>query len=69
MPYAGYHLAYPELVNSHLFLPPVNHIRPVEDHSEARDGVEVGDGVGECQEKDYNQESLFYISKDIQGAY
>ena len=61
MPYAGYHLACPEVVNSHLLLLPANHIRRVEDHSE------LGDGVGECQEEDYNQESLFYSSEDIQG--
>ena len=67
MPYTGHHLAYPELVNSHLFLLPANHIRPVEDHSEPGDEVELGDGVGECQEEHYNQESLFYSSEDIQG--
>jgi hypothetical protein len=47
MPYAGHHLACPELVNSHLLLLlPASHLRPVEDHNEPGDGVEVGDGVG-----------------------
>ena len=69
MPYAVYHLACPELVNSHLLLLPANHIRPVEDHSEPGDGVELGDDMGECQEEDYNQESLFHSSEDIQGPH
>ena len=67
MPYTGYRLAYPGLVNSHILLLPANHIRPVEDHNEPGDGVE--DGLGECQEEDYNQESLFYNSEDIRGPY
>jgi hypothetical protein len=25
--------------------------------------------VGECQEEDYNQESLFYNSEDIRGSH
>ena len=41
----------------------------MEDHSERGDGVELGDGVSECQEEDYNQESLFYSSEDIQGLH
>jgi hypothetical protein len=57
----------PGLVNSHILLLPANHIRPVEDHNEPGDGVE--DGVGECQEEDYSQESLFYNSEDIRGPY
>jgi hypothetical protein len=69
MPYAGYHLACLELVNSLLLLFPANHIRPVEDHSEPGDGVELGDGMGKFQEEDYNQESLFYSSEDIQGPH
>jgi len=31
--------------------------------------VELGDGVGDCQEEDYNQESLFYSFEDIQGPH
>jgi hypothetical protein len=73
MPYTGYRLAYPGLVNSHILLLPANHIRPVEDHNEPGDGVELGDGVedgvGECQEEGYNQESPFYNSEDIRGPY
>jgi hypothetical protein len=71
MPYTGYRLAYPRLVNSLLL--PANHIQPVEDHNEPEDGVELGDGVedgvGECQEEGYNQESLFYNSEDIRGPH
>jgi hypothetical protein len=31
--------------------------------------VELGDGMGKFQEEDYNQESLFYSSEDIQGPH
>ena len=54
MPYAGYHLACPELVNSHLA-----------GGGSQRADVELGDGVGECQEENCNQESLFYSSEAI----
>jgi hypothetical protein len=50
MPHASYHLPRRELVNSHPLL--ASHMRPVKDHNEPE--VEFGDGMGECQEKDYN---------------
>ena len=67
MPYAGYHLAYPELVNSHLFLLLANHIRSVEGYSEAGDGVKIGDGVGECQEKITTRRVYFTVLRTFKG--
>ena len=49
MPYAGYHLACRELVNSHHLLLPANQIITSRgDHSKPGGRVEPGDGVGEC---------------------
>jgi hypothetical protein len=67
MPYAGYHLPCPDLVNSHLLVLLANHMRPVEGSQRA--GVELGDTVGDCQEEDYNQESLFHSSENIQEPH